>query len=197
MKWGYVFVACGVAACGSEVAKPGAGTTSGGGSAGGASQQASSTSSALNTTIAAGGATPECDSCAADEFCDHLYDSCGPASQGYCTERASCTGEGPVCTCAGTVEMDDCAAYASGQDLSADATCTPPPNTFRCGGYFCDESTELCIQSIGLVQDIGCNPAPPECTPDANGALSCDCAASLGCSCEEVAGQLFLTCNKK
>lgn len=194
MRSVYAFVVIAFVACGSEVDKRDDTAGSGGADAQGGQDQATSSSTG-DTTLSVGGATPNCASCTEDEFCDYYADTCGPIESGTCGSKDACRGEGPVCTCAGTVEVDDCAAYASGQDLSKDANCTPPPNTFRCGGFFCDDGTEICVHTSGLVSESGCPPAPSACVPDANGALSCDCVVDMGCMCEEVEGQLVLRCS--
>ncbi|MCA9618021.1 MAG: hypothetical protein KC731_03305 [Myxococcales bacterium] len=134
--------------------------------------------------------------CQSDEFCDFFSDTCGDPSMGHCSSMTSCSGEGPVCTCASTIAASDCDAYAQGLDLSAEGACPEVADTFRCGPFYCGHLSELCIHETGLTIDWRCMELPTECMPDVQGQLSCDCVANIGCTCLVLPdGNLALTCN--
>lgn len=117
--------------------------------------------------------------CGVKQYCDYPDDLCGAGAPGTCKNRP--TGcdltYDPVCTCAGELTGNACAANSGGQDVGAGG-CAPPQGTFTCGTAFCDVASQYCLLSVS---DVGGIPNSYDCLP-----LPAGCTSPVSCSCLEL-----------
>ncbi len=141
--------------------------------------------------------------CSANQFCNYVYDWCGPQYWGYATGQAECASKAlacekglPVCGCDGKVYPDACAAYASGTDIGGAsegheycAHSLTPPGRFACGPWYCDPTVSYCRYGSGDTGDrkVECRDLPAAC----GGTATCACVPPSGSgegSCSDVEG---------
>jgi hypothetical protein len=123
-------------------------------------------------------------SCNEDLYCDWARNDCGVTDGGGkcaikpdgCPEFIEYT-----CGCDGMIYTNSCEAAASGVDENDRGGCTNPDQTFRCGQFFCDTSSEYCtvnVSDIGNEPDVyRCDPLPAAC----GSSPSCTCLESVPC----------------
>jgi hypothetical protein len=113
------------------------------------------------------------DECGSGELCVFPDFRCGAGLAGECYPPyppAKCPfAESAACGCDGQTATDRCATDAKRIDVSTEAKCAAPPNTFRCGFLFCNSETEFCFEvRTAELSDFVC--FPWEC-----GEKSCQC----------------------
>jgi hypothetical protein len=86
------------------------------------------------------------DQCGSDQYCFFLDGRCGAGEPGRCNSTpAKCEGAGGdpdvACGCDGKTATNRCGVELTRTDLSVEASCAAPPDTFRCGFLFCPRST--------------------------------------------------------
>jgi hypothetical protein len=128
------------------------------------------------------------DECAPDHYCFFEDGLCGAGEVGFCDQVLVCNKPGSLaCGCDGRLYDDQCKALAARNDISAEG-CTPPPGYFRCGYFFCNESS-FCILNNGqcvpwsICEQRGCDCAEQAakctqkaiCEVDDGGAIKITC----------------------
>lgn len=100
------------------------------------------------------------DECRSDELCRFADGRCSAGARGACVSaplEKQCTApEEPqyvACGCDGKTAANACAVEATRKDLAIEAACPAPPDTFRCGYYFCPRST-FCFRSASPKGDF-------------------------------------------
>jgi hypothetical protein len=177
-----------LAACSGDVETNGPG----GGGSGGSGQGGSGQGGAPGVCGGKTGAT-----CAADEFCDYEYDTCGANDiTGLCAKRPMVCSDGPpVCFCDGTTSDLPCAGL-NGFDIDGSGNCPDQPGTFPCGQYLCTEGIEYCQRSVsdvgGIPDSWSCRPVPSGCPMTAD----CACLTNEPCGtlCAVDNGGATVTC---
>jgi hypothetical protein len=105
--------------------------------------------------------------CRSDEFCRFSDGRCGSGQRGTCVvtppaKECDSAEEPPyvACGCDGKTAKNACSVEMARIDVSMDTACTAPPDTLRCGYYFCPRST-FCYQSVSAKGDFFfCSPWP-------------------------------------
>jgi len=120
--------------------------------------------------------------CSPTEFCDFANNTCGAADEGgTCRPRPQgCGGVfQPTCGCDGQVHSNPCDAQGHGADLNANGGCALAPNTFACGAFQCDLSSQFCEMDprSSADQRFTCKPLPAACAA----VRSCSCLAAESC----------------
>jgi hypothetical protein len=140
------------------------------------------------------------DECRSDEFCRFIDGRCGAGERGACITAPvakECTApeEPPfiACGCDGKTAANACSVELARNDLSAEAACAAPADTFRCGYYFCPRST-FCYRSASpkgdffscsewtcAEQSCACKDLTPKCptatcSTDGSGATTVVCS---------------------
>lgn len=98
--------------------------------------------------------------CRADEYCAFEDGLCGAGSRGICLFtplEADCSdpdlsikfAPDQTCGCDGKTAKGECAVRKTRTSLSHEAGCPVPPDTFRCGPFFCPRSTTYCFEDHG------------------------------------------------
>jgi len=135
--------------------------------------------------------------CAANEYCAHTPALCGKGhAVGLCRPRTeACTPHVPVCGCNGKVYPDDCAAHASGVDLSELGGCSEPvPDFIPCGQRYCDSRESYCEIYLSDVLEPPtthvCRSLPPACKAGASDRLDCGCFPP-GTPCASFCGTMW------
>jgi hypothetical protein len=93
------------------------------------------------------------DECRSDELCRFPDARCGAGNRGVCVftpvqKECDVPEEPPyvACGCDGKTATNACSVEMTRNDVSMEAACPVPPDTFRCGYYFCPRST-FCYRS--------------------------------------------------
>jgi len=149
---------------------------------------------------AAGGAgTGACSgvACTADEFCFVL--PCGEGLPQCIPRPKSCAPGGPqICGDDGKVYASACEAAQAGHDFGTG--CAPPPETFACGGFFCDPATTFCQTSEStcgpptskcVSYPSSCDPPDCECL---GGQVACVDGDTVDSTCSAKGNQLSVYC---
>jgi hypothetical protein len=121
--------------------------------------------------------------CRSDQLKVYAPGLCGKGKKpGVCAPKpVSCAGPyAPVCGCDGQVYDSECAAHASGIDVSTTGGCKRAiPGWVACGGHFCDVGTSYCEMFLSDVldppSDYFCRPLPASCLPRDGAVPGCEC----------------------
>lgn len=147
------------------------------------------------------GANSKCsrtEDCRGDEFCAFFDWRCGKGEGGQClpASLASDCEDVPkdqydACGCDGQTRANQCAVGAARTDLSIEASCTAPADTFRCGYLFCPRTT-YCFElrtPKGLAFSCADCGGPTCACKD----ITADCKAPI---CSESAGATTVVCTE-